>query len=496
MFASVARDAAITAEIPATHDLDGAHDGPADGRGPVGGAAPERPDTARPVLVEDHRLTDLAHGPSGHLRRSAVAAGTTVVVALLVPAFAVPLGIAPAGTFAPMLLANLVWLAVTAALSLSWSGYTSARAVRPALTAGQTVVVGTGVLWAIGVPIPEVRAILLCLIATTLLTVLAIGLGARVFRIRTVVVAPVALLDDESLPRAEAVVVVDAHDDRESAVDRVTRAAVLAVDATRADVVRISGHLSPTTVSEISWALRGRGVPVQVDILDGTVRYSRLLGAADSTGVSVLVAPPLPSHWARWAKRTMDVVGSALIILALSPVLLAAAIAIKLDDRGPVKYRQVRIGKDGEPFEIYKLRTMLVDADARLQELLAAQQTAGTPLFKVKDDPRLTRVGGFMRRYSIDELPQLFNVLQGTMSLVGPRPQRAAEVAMYTGTDSHRLGVTPGMTGLWQVSGRSNLTWQEARRLDVHYAHNWSIALDLGILVRTVRAVLAKDGAV
>ena len=138
---------------------------------------------------------------------------------------------------------------------------------------------------------------------------------------------------------------------------------------------------------------------------------------------------------------------------------------------------------------------MAAGSDAQLQSLLEEQHKGGTPLFKVDNDPRITRVGAVLRCYSLDELPQLFNVLSGSMSLVGPRPQRPAEVALYSGYAAHRLGVPPGMTGLWQVSGRSRLTWEEAQQLDVDYAHNWSLWEDLHILARTARAVFEADGA-
>ena len=144
---------------------------------------------------------------------------------------------------------------------------------------------------------------------------------------------------------------------------------------------------------------------------------------------------------------------------------------------------------DGKPFRIVKFRTMEIDADAKLFALLREQEADGTPLFKVQDDPRITRLGGFLRKYSIDELPQLFNVLAGTMSLVGPRPQRQEEVDLYTGNADHRLGVRPGMTGLWQVSGRSNLGWEQGQALDIAYAYNASLLLDARILIRTVSVV-------
>ena len=193
----------------------------------------------------------------------------------------------------------------------------------------------------------------------------------------------------------------------------------------------------------------------------------------------------------RFTKRVFDVVGSGLLLFLLSPVLISVAVAVKATSSGPVLYRQERVGRDGSKISMLKFRSMVADADARLQELLEKQGTSGTPLFKVKDDPRLTRVGGVLRKYSIDELPQLLNVFIGEMSLVGPRPQRAPEVALYDDAAWRRLIVQPGMTGLWQVSGRSSLSWEEAIRLDLYYVENWSLTSDLVILWRTVKAVVS-----
>ena len=194
-------------------------------------------------------------------------------------------------------------------------------------------------------------------------------------------------------------------------------------------------------------------------------------------------------------KRLLDIITSGLLILALTPVWLVVAALVRFEDGGPVFFRQVRIGTNGEEFRIWKFRTMRVDADAELAALLAKQGTSDTPLFKVDDDPRITRIGKFLRESSIDELPQLFNVFAGSMSLVGPRPQVPKEVALYDPTAALRLRAKPGMTGLWQVSGRSSLTWEEAVRLDLFYVENWSLAMDLRILVRTFRAVLERDGS-
>jgi exopolysaccharide biosynthesis polyprenyl glycosylphosphotransferase len=196
----------------------------------------------------------------------------------------------------------------------------------------------------------------------------------------------------------------------------------------------------------------------------------------------------------RWIKRSFDLAVSALLLVLAAPVLAGVALAIWLEDRGPVLFRQVRVGRGGEEFNCLKFRSMCVDAEARLAELQARNQGAGL-LFKIADDPRITRVGRFIRRYSLDELPQLWNAFRGDMSLVGPRPALPREVAQYDSDTRRRLDVRPGLTGLWQVSGRSNLSWEDTVRLDLFYVDNWSMVQDLAILAKTARAVLGSDGA-
>jgi exopolysaccharide biosynthesis polyprenyl glycosylphosphotransferase len=193
-------------------------------------------------------------------------------------------------------------------------------------------------------------------------------------------------------------------------------------------------------------------------------------------------------------KMLVDTVGAVAGIVLLSPFMLLVALAIKLDSRGPVFYRAERIGLNGEPFAMMKFRSMVTGADARMSALAHLNQGSG-PLFKVHNDPRVTRVGRWMRRMSIDELPQLFNVLRGQMSIVGPRPPLRHEVMAYTGDVRRRLLVKPGITGLWQVSGRSNLSWDESVRLDLYYVENWSLTQDLIIVWRTFGAVLRSTGA-
>jgi len=206
-------------------------------------------------------------------------------------------------------------------------------------------------------------------------------------------------------------------------------------------------------------------------------------------------APPL-GQASRRAKRVLDFVGSGLILLALSPFLALIALAIKLDSRGPVFFRQVRAGRGGKPFRVFKFRTMYRDAEDRKREFMDANDATDGVMFKIKDDPRITRVGGFLRRTSLDELPQLINVLTGDMSLVGPRPLILVEAEKAAQSwHARRLDLRPGITGLWQVSGRSDLPFQEMVRFDYQYVSGWSIARDIEILLATIPVVLSGRGA-
>jgi lipopolysaccharide/colanic/teichoic acid biosynthesis glycosyltransferase len=190
----------------------------------------------------------------------------------------------------------------------------------------------------------------------------------------------------------------------------------------------------------------------------------------------------------------MDWVLAAVLTLLVSPALIGVGLAVLLTSEGGLFYMSERVGRDGRIFRMVKFRTMRVGADREVTKLAVGNEAAG-PLFKMRADPRVTRVGRFLRRYSLDELPQLFNVLGGQMSLVGPRPALPHEVAAYEERMQRRLLVKPGMTGLWQVSGRSDLSWEESVRLDVYYAENWTPFLDLLILAQTARAVVSGRGA-
>lgn len=194
------------------------------------------------------------------------------------------------------------------------------------------------------------------------------------------------------------------------------------------------------------------------------------------------------------AKRTFDIVLSSIGLLMIAPILLTVAAAIKLAGGGPVLFRQRRVGRHRQPFTLLKFRTMVPSAELQLAGLLSRNEADG-PLFKLKDDPRITRVGRFLRRYSLDELPQLFNVLRGEMSLVGPRPPLPTEVALYEDWQLDRLEVRPGITGLWQVSGRSELSFDEYVRLDLFYIENWSMLYDLFVVAKTVPMLMLPRGA-
>lgn len=194
-------------------------------------------------------------------------------------------------------------------------------------------------------------------------------------------------------------------------------------------------------------------------------------------------------------KRALDIVGSSAALFALSPLFALIAILIKLEDRGPVLFRQVRVGRHGRHFMMLKFRSMRIDAEARLKELLAKNQHQGGITFKIKDDPRVTRVGKWIRKFSFDELPQFWNVLVGEMSLVGPRPPVPREVALYTLGDRRRLAVTPGITCIWQISGRAEIDFPGQVQLDVRYIESRSLWQDIKILCKTIPAVLSGTGA-
>ena len=266
-----------------------------------------------------------------------------------------------------------------------------------------------------------------------------------------------------------------------------------AMDQVQADTVVVAGadELEPATMRRLGWAVADRDgnlvvAPALTDVAGPRIHTRPAAGLP-----LVHVEFPRLEGAKRFGKRAFDIVVSGLLLIVLSPFMIATVIAIKLDSKGPVLYRQSRVGRGGREFGMLKFRSMVQDADDQLGSLLDLQGKSDRPLFKVVDDPRITKVGRFLRKHSIDELPQLWNVFVGDMSLVGPRPQRAAEVALYDDAARRRMLVKPGMSGLWQVSGRSQLEWEDALRLDLYYVENWSFMQDVLILFRTVRAVLS-----
>lgn len=240
--------------------------------------------------------------------------------------------------------------------------------------------------------------------------------------------------------------------------------------------------------------LTDRGIHVEVSSPLRDIAYERLLLRPIGRFPMTYVEPVHRSGWRQVAKRSFDAAVSAAALLALAPVLALVAVAVRLDSRGPALFRQERVGKDGQRFEVVKFRTMVVDAEERREQLLEANEADG-PLFKMRDDPRVTGIGGFLRRSSLDELPQLWNVLRGDMSLVGPRPALPDEVAAWPSTLHERLRVKPGITGMWQVHGRSSASFGDYERLDLYYVDNWSLLTDLSIVAKTVPAVLTSRGA-
>jgi exopolysaccharide biosynthesis polyprenyl glycosylphosphotransferase len=267
----------------------------------------------------------------------------------------------------------------------------------------------------------------------------------------------------------------------------------LAFEVTGADtvVVTSSDDLPPERMRKLSWSLEpGRQHLVVAPSLTG-ISGPRIHTRPVAGLPLIHVETPRYEGRKLFTKRTFDVFGAGFLLVALSPLLLFVAILVKIASPGNVLYKQLRVGLNGKPFNMFKFRSMKVNADAELDALLEAQGRNGQPLFKIENDPRVTRIGQVLRKYSLDEFPQLLNVLRGDMSLVGPRPQRDGEVALYDSAAHRRLLLKPGMSGLWQVSGRSSLSWEDSIRLDLYYVENWSITGDLVILWRTIKAVVA-----
>ncbi len=269
-----------------------------------------------------------------------------------------------------------------------------------------------------------------------------------------------------------------------------------AIERCEADAIAVSAgvQLDPQTLRQLGWALASRNIglimaPALTDIAGPRIHTQQVAGLP-----LIHVTTPTLEGGQRVAKRLFDVAASGMLIALLSPFMAVIALAVRFSSQGSILFRQERVGYEGQHFSMLKFRSMVVDAEKLLAEMNHLNQGSGV-LFKIKDDPRVTTVGRFLRKYSLDELPQLFNVFLGSMSLVGPRPPLPREVEEYEQDVRRRLLVKPGVTGLWQVSGRSNLSWQDSVRLDLYYVENWSLAGDLVILLRTVRAVFGGHGA-
>jgi exopolysaccharide biosynthesis polyprenyl glycosylphosphotransferase len=271
------------------------------------------------------------------------------------------------------------------------------------------------------------------------------------------------------------------------------------VDAVRrsgADAVAVLScpEIDAIMLRQLAWELEKTGTDLVVAPALLDVAGPRMT-VRPTAGLTLLhVDHPQLSGPRTVLKGLFDRCMAGMALLMLSPLFIVLAVAIKLNDRGPALFTQTRVGKDGETFRIYKFRTMVVDAEARLAELMPANDFDGV-LFKLRRDPRITAIGAKLRKYSVDELPQLINVVKGEMSLVGPRPALPAEASQYADHVRRRLVVKPGLTGMWQVNGRSDLSWEESVRLDLRYVENWSFALDLQILWKTVSVILRGSGA-
>lgn len=247
-------------------------------------------------------------------------------------------------------------------------------------------------------------------------------------------------------------------------------------------------------IQEIAHLCEGSDIPVHMvaDLFPMRVATSRLMHLEDIPLLNLSTIPE--AHGKVFMKRMLDFVGSSVLILMLSPMLLALAILVKLDSKGPIFFAQERMGQNQRRFRMIKFRSMVVNAEEIKASLMALNEQDG-PVFKITNDPRITRLGRFIRRYSLDEFPQLFNVWRGEMSLVGPRPPIPSEVEQYSWSQRRRLSVRPGMTGPWQVSGRNNVGFEEWVEMDLAYIDSWSIWLDFVILFKTIRAVVAGRGA-
>jgi exopolysaccharide biosynthesis polyprenyl glycosylphosphotransferase len=268
------------------------------------------------------------------------------------------------------------------------------------------------------------------------------------------------------------------------------------VTSVEADAILVLPGVDVTAevVRDLTWMFEDSHVTIGVLCPISSVSAHRLRTTISGTSTVLELGVPRATVGARITKAVLDRVGGAFLLLLTAPLLMVLWAAVRLDTKGPGFFVQTRMGKNSKPFRMYKMRTMHRDAESLLEALASENESDGV-LFKIRRDPRVTRVGYWLRRSSLDELPQLFNVLRGEMSLVGPRPALPDEVAEYDDVARRRLVVKPGITGLWQVSGRSDLLWDESLRLDLYYADNWRIVDDLSIAARTIAAVAQARGA-
>ncbi|RZI92672.1 MAG: sugar transferase [Microbacterium sp.] len=274
--------------------------------------------------------------------------------------------------------------------------------------------------------------------------------------------------------------------------DEVPRAA----EALRADTIIVAGQPAgdPTYIKRLAWELEGTAAELVLSSRIADVAGPRMSLRPVEGMPLIHVRIPTFEGGAHLVKRGLDVVVAGIALTLFAPIAFVIAMAIKLDDPGPAFFHQERVGRDGRTFKMVKFRSMRVNAEAELAKLLEANEGAG-PLFKLKEDPRVTRIGSFLRRYSLDEVPQFWNVLRGDMSVVGPRPPLPSEVTAYDGTVFRRLYIKPGITGPWQVGGRSDLSWEESVRLDLRYVENWSVLSDIVLMWRTVKVMIKPEGA-
>jgi exopolysaccharide biosynthesis polyprenyl glycosylphosphotransferase len=259
-------------------------------------------------------------------------------------------------------------------------------------------------------------------------------------------------------------------------------------------VVIAASALDLASTNRLVRELTEAGVHVELSSSLRDIASNRLIMRPLGRFPVVYVEPVRRSGWRSHAKRCFDLAMATVALVLMAPVLFLCALAIKLDSAGPVVFKQERVGRHGRRFRVYKLRTMVVDAEAQLANIAHLNEADG-PLFKVRNDPRITRVGRFLRKTSLDELPQLVNVLRNEMSMVGPRPALPREVLEWDEELRNRLRVRPGITGMWQVNGRSDTTFEDYQRLDLYYVDNWSLVTDLLIVLKTVPAVLFSRGA-